>query len=225
MMSKNNAHRVPTPTLERLATYLTTLSELAEQHVQTISSSDMERLTGINAAQFRKDLSYFGEFGRPGIGYDVEELRSRMARILKVERQQPVLLVGAGNLGSALAGYPGLRAQNFHIVAVFDNNYNKIGRLLWDLEIRDVGGISQVNDEFQARIGIIAVPSNAAQEVMTRLVDAGVKAILNFAPIPLKVPAGVVVRNVDFVQELTVLAFHLDEDIEMSRPIGQVESL
>ncbi|MBI2843536.1 MAG: redox-sensing transcriptional repressor Rex [Armatimonadetes bacterium] len=224
-MSKNNAHRVPTPTLERLATYLTTLSELAEQHVQTISSSDMERLTGINAAQFRKDLSYFGEFGRPGIGYDVEELRSRMARILKVERQQPVLLVGAGNLGSALAGYPGLRAQNFHIVAVFDNNYNKIGRLLWDLEIRDVGGISQVNDEFQARIGIIAVPSNAAQEVMTRLVDAGVKAILNFAPIPLKVPAGVVVRNVDFVQELTVLAFHLDEDIEMSRPIGQVESL
>jgi len=213
-MRNLNSQKVPVPTLERLATYLTALAEMSDRSVQTISSSDIEMLTGINAAQFRKDLSYFGEFGRPGIGYDVEELRSRLAKILKVSRTQPVLLVGAGNLGSALVGYPGLRAQNFHIVAVFDNNYNKIGRRLWDLEIRDVADMAAANRELQARIGIIAVPSNAAQEVAGRLVEAGVRAILNFAPAPLKVPADVVVRNVDFVQELAVLAFHLSEEEE-----------
>jgi len=211
-MRSHNSQKVPVPTLERLSTYLTVLAELSDRGVRTASSNDVEALTGINAAQFRKDLSYFGEFGRPGIGYDVEELRSRVARILKVSRTQPVLLVGAGNLGSALAGYPGLRAQNFHIVAVFDNNYNKIGRRLWDLEIRDAAEIAEANEELQARIGIIAVPAVAAQEVAGRLVDAGVRAILNFAPAPLKVPEGVVVRNVDFVQELAVLAFYLSEE-------------
>lgn len=217
-MPKNNLHRVPMPTLERLATYLTALTELTDRQVQTVSSSDVEKLTGINAAQFRKDLSYFGEFGRPGIGYDVEELRGRIARILKVEREQRVLLVGAGNLGSALAGYPALRAQNFHIVAVFDNNYNKIGRRLWDLEIRDVAELASVNQELRARIGIIAVPAVAAQDVTTRLVEAGVEAILNFAPTAIKVPEDVVVRHVDFVQELAVLAFHLsEEDAELVR--------
>jgi redox-sensing transcriptional repressor len=211
-MPKNNANKVPTPTLERLATYLTALTELAAMQVQTVSSSDVEKYTGINAAQFRKDLSYFGEFGRPGIGYNVDELRDRVAKILKVEREQPVLLVGAGNLGSALVGYAGLGAQNFKIAIVFDNNYNKIGRRLWDLEIRDVAEIAEVNKQIQARIGIIAVPTNVAQDVCTRLIEAGVGAILNFAPTVLKVPDGVVVRNVDFVQELAVLAFHLSEE-------------
>ncbi|MEN6519796.1 MAG: redox-sensing transcriptional repressor Rex [Armatimonadota bacterium] len=211
-MPKNNSHKVPMPTLERLATYLTALVDLTERGMATISSNEIERLTGINAAQFRKDLSYFGEFGRPGIGYDVEELRERLAKILKVERSQPVLLIGAGNLGSALVGFPGLRAQNFHIVAVFDNNYNKIGRRLWDLEICDVEDIPNTNKDIQARIGIIAVPSNAGQDAANKLVAAGIKAILNFAPTILKVPDDVVVRNVDFVQELAILAFHLSEE-------------
>ena len=210
-MPKNNINKVPIPTLERLATYLTALLDLSERRVETISSNDIEHLTGINAAQFRKDLSYFGEFGRPGIGYDVNDLRARVAKILKVERSQPVILVGAGNLGSALVGFPGLSEQNFHIVAVFDNNYNKIGRRLWDLEINDIGDIAKVNREIQARIGIIAVPASAGQDVANKLVNAGVKAILNFAPTTLKVPDDVTVRNVDFVQELAVLAFHLSE--------------
>jgi redox-sensing transcriptional repressor len=211
-MPKNSANRVPKPTLERLATYLSALIELADQQVETVSSGDVERLTGINAAQFRKDLSYFGEFGRPGIGYNVHELRGRIATILKVQNEQRVILVGAGNLGSALVGFPGLRSQNFHIVAVFDNNYNKIGRQLWDLTIRDMGDMTEANKEIQARIGIIAVPTSASQDVANRMVDAGVKAILNFAPTPLRVPSDVVVRNVDFVQELAVLAFHLSEE-------------
>jgi redox-sensing transcriptional repressor len=210
-MPKNNVNKVPIPTLERLATYLTALIELNCRKIDTVSSSDIEQATGINAAQFRKDLSYFGEFGRPGIGYDVEELKARLARILKVEQAQRVLLVGAGNLGSALIGFPVLKAQNFHIVAVFDNNYNKIGRKLWDLEIRDIAELAEVNTELQAQIGIIAVPATAAQQVACKLVEAGVKAILNFAPAILRLPEDVVVRNVDFGQELAVLAFHLTE--------------
>jgi redox-sensing transcriptional repressor len=201
--------KVPVPTLERLATYLTVLSSLKSQGVETVSSADIEGRTGINAAQFRKDLSYFGEFGRPGIGYDVEELSSRISRILKLEKTQPVILVGAGNLGSALVGYPALRAGNFQIVAAFDNNYNKIGKQLWDLTIQDIGILAEVNRELQAKIGIIAVPAPAAQDAADRLVQANVCTILNFAPTVLRLPPSVAIRHVDFVQELAVLSFHL----------------
>lgn len=201
--------KVPVPTLERLSTYLTVLSGLLSQGIDTISSAEMEGRTGINAAQFRKDLSYFGEFGRPGIGYDVEELQNRISRILKVEKTQPVILVGAGNLGSALVGYPALRAGNFQIVAAFDNNYNKIGKQLWDLTIQDVGTMVEVNRELGAKIGIIAVPAPAAQDVADKLVQAHVCTILNFAPTVLRLPSTVAIRNVDFVQELAVLSFHL----------------
>lgn len=201
--------RAPVPTLERLATYLTFLTELNAHAVEMISSSDIEARTGINAAQFRKDLSYFGEFGRPGIGYNVKDLVTRVARILKVEQVQNVLLIGAGNLGSAIAGYPGLRAQNFHIVAVFDNNFSKIGRRLWDLEIYDTAELKTRNQELQAKLAIIAVPAPVAQDVADLLVQADIKAILNFAPVTLKLPPDVAARNVDFVQELAVLSFSI----------------
>lgn len=207
-----NRAKVPIPTLERLSTYLSVLSSLTNQGTETVSSSDMEELTGINAAQFRKDLSYFGEFGRPGIGYDTDELHSRICRILKVEKTQPVILVGAGNLGSALVGYPALRAGNFQIVAAFDNNYNKIGKRLWDLTIQDIADLVEANEQLGAKIAIIAVPVPAAQEVADRLVQAQVCTILNFAPTVLRLPATVAIRNVDFVQELAVLSFHLPGD-------------
>jgi len=201
--------KVPTPTLERLATYFTVLSDMRTRHVDTISSADIEERTGINAAQFRKDLSYFGEFGRPGIGYKVDDLYARIGRILKLEKTQPVILVGAGNLGSALVGYPALRAENFQIVAAFDNNYNKIGKQLWDLTIHDISSIIEENGSLGAKIAIIAVPAQAAQDVAEMLVKAGIKNILNFAPAVLRLPPDVIVRNVDFVQELAVLSFHL----------------
>lgn len=204
--------KVPTPTLERLATYFTILSDLKSRRVDTISSAEVEQRTGINAAQFRKDLSYFGEFGRPGVGYKIDVLHARIAHILKLEHTQPVLLVGAGNLGSALVGYPALRAENFQIVAAFDNNYNKIGKQLWDLTIRDVSKLVEDNRELGAKLAIIAVPASAAQEVAEILVEAGVRNILNFAPAVLRLPPDVVVRNVDFVQELAVLSFYLPED-------------
>ncbi len=201
--------KVPTPTLERLATYFTILSDLKSKRVDTISSAEVEERTGINAAQFRKDLSYFGEFGRPGVGYKIDDLHARIAHILQLEQTQPVLLVGAGNLGSALVGYPALRAENFQIVAAFDNNYNKIGKQLWDLTIRDASRLVEDNAALGARLAIIAVPAGAAQEVAEMLVEAGVRNILNFAPAVLRLPPDVIVRNVDFVQELAVLSFYL----------------
>ncbi|MCE5322696.1 redox-sensing transcriptional repressor Rex [bacterium] len=203
--------KVPIPTLERLATYLTILTGLKTRNIETISSIDIEMSTGISAAAFRKDLSYFGEFGRPGIGYNVNELHSRISRILKIERTQPVILVGAGHLGSALAGYHPLRAENFHIVAAFDNNPNKIGRQLWDLTIMDVADIVSQNKAIGAKMGIIAVPAPAAQAVADKMVEAGIATILNFAPTLLRLPTGITVRNVDFLQELAVLSYHLPE--------------
>ncbi len=216
----NSNGKVPVPTLERLATYLRYLIDLELSNVETISSAAVENETGVNAAQFRKDLSYFGEFGKPGVGYNVLDLQNRIARILKIDKEQRVLLVGAGNLGSALVGYPGLQEHKFNLVAVFDNNYAKIGRKLWDLEIMDIGRLKEVNSKLHARIAIVAVPRPAAQGVADSLIDADVRAILNFAPTVLRVPDHVVVRNVSFVQELAVLSYHLStEHPDIAEPV------
>ena len=202
--------RVPTPTLERMATYLACLLDLGDRGVQTVSSAEVEHLTDVNAAQFRKDLSYFGDFGRPGIGYSVQELTRRISEILKVDKEQPVLLVGAGNLGSALSRYIRASREHFRVAGVFDNDVSKVGRKLNNLPIRDIATMAETNrNEFRAKIGIVVVPAPAAQAVADQLVAAGVTAILNFAPVSLRLPPGVKVRNVDFVQELAVLSYHL----------------
>jgi redox-sensing transcriptional repressor len=204
--------RVPVPTLERLATYLRYLNDLEQDHVETISSAEVEEQTGINAAQFRKDLSYFGEFGKPGVGYNVSDLQSRIARSLKIDQEQRVLLIGAGNLGSALVGYAGLKEHKFNVVAVFDNNLSKVGQPLHHLEIMDVARVKEINARLRARIAINAVPRGAAQAVTDLLLEADVHAILNFAPTILRVPDHIVVRNVSFVQELAVLSYHLSAE-------------
>ncbi len=225
MTASNNA-KVPVPTLERLATYLRFLIDLDQSNIETISSAEVERQTGINAAQFRKDLSYFfasfGEFGKPGVGYNVKDLQNRIARILKIDNEQRVVLVGAGNLGSALVGYPGLKEHRLNLVAVFDNNYGKIGRPLWNLEIQDVMRLKEANQRLGARIAILAVPAIAAQQVTDLLVDAGIHAILNFAPLMLRVPSHVFVRNVSFLQELAVLSYHLSAEEPSQLPLDQI---
>ncbi len=222
MPTVNNS-KVPVPTLERLATYLRYLLDLEHDNVETISSAEVEKQTGINAAQFRKDLSYFGEFGKPGVGYNVIDLQNSISRILKIDQEQRILLIGAGNLGSALAGYPGLREHKFNLVAVFDNNYAKIGRKMWDHEILDFARVHEINAQLKARIAILAVPRNAAQSVTEELIRAGVHAILNFAPTILRVPPHVVVRNVSFVQELAVLSYHLSTEHPENSPSEAME--
>lgn len=201
----------PTPTLERLTTYLRCLVDLGASGVQTISSAQIEEHTRISAAQFRKDLSYFGEFGKPGVGYQVSELEARIARILQIHKLQPILLIGAGNLGMALAAYPGLEEHKFRIVALFDTDPGKIGKRVHGMDIIDFARLGEINETLQAQIAILAVPTNAAQPAADRAIQHGVRALLNFAPAPLKVPAGVVVRNVSFLQELAVLSYRLTE--------------
>jgi redox-sensing transcriptional repressor len=208
----NPAPKVPIPTLERLATYLRYLIDLESFKIETISSTEVEEQTGINAAQFRKDLSYFGEFGKPGVGYNVVELQARIARILRIDRDQPVLVLGAGNLGSALVGYPGLGEHHFNVVAVFDSSPRKIGQTIFQLEVQDIADLANLNSRLQSKIAIVAVPASAAQLVAENAAAAGVSALLNFAPTILKVPEHVVVRNVSFLQELAVLSYQLAAD-------------
>ena len=203
--------RIPVPTLERLTTYLRCLIDLGASGVETVSSGQVETQTNISAAQFRKDLSYFGEFGKPGVGYSVAELESRIAQILQIHKLQPILLVGAGNLGSALVAYPGLEEHKFRIVAAFDADPAKLGTRLGGMDILHTSRVGEVNGPLGARLAIVAVPANAAQAVCDLLVDHGVLGILNFAPVSLRVPPRVVVRNVSFLQELAVLSYHLTE--------------
>ena len=204
--------RVPIPTLERLTTYLRSLVGMSSAHIETVSSAEIERSTGINAAQFRKDLSYFGEFGKPGVGYSVAELESRISRILKIHELQPILLIGVGNLGAALVSYPGLEEHKFRIVAAFDNSPHKIGTTIGNnLEVLDFARFGEINAEFGARMAILAVPQMAAQAVADVAIANGIRAILNFAPVLLRTPKQVIVRNVSFLQELAVLSYHLSE--------------
>lgn len=208
-MRNPSTGKVPVPALERLATYLRYLLDLQQAGVDTTSSADVAAVTGINAAQFRKDLSYFGEFGKPGVGYPVAALRGRIEAILSMEDDQAIILIGAGNLGAALVGYPGLREYKMHLVAVFDSDITKIGRRLWDVPVLDIAELPAINRELRARIAILAVPRAAAQGVADLLTEAGVCAILNFAPVNIRVPAHVMVRNVSFAQELAVLSYHV----------------
>jgi redox-sensing transcriptional repressor len=201
--------KVPEPTIERLSTYLQCVRTMRADGVPTASSSEIAGRTGINAAQFRKDLSYFGEFGTPGLGYDVAELEAHLSRIMGLDRHHDMLLIGAGNLGSALSHYMGFDQRGFRIVAVFDADPNKIGKTLAGCTIRSINDIAHVNEEIKAQIGVITVPGAAAQEVADKLVAAGVVSILNFAPVSLMVRPGIILRNVDLTSQLEVLSYYL----------------
>jgi len=204
----------PEPTIGRIALYLRCLRVARQEGAETLSSANIEARTGISAGQVRKDLSYFGEFGKPGLGYAVSPLIARLADIMRLDREQQVLLVGAGNLATALAGYAGLRESGFHLVAIYDNNFSKIGRRIWDLEIQDVERMPELNAEMGAQIGIITTPAAAAQSVAELMVSSGVKVILNFTASRISVPRGVVVRNVDLTQELQILCYYLPGEIK-----------
>ena len=205
--------RAPEPTVQRLSSYLRCLRQADVEGLETISSAGIEERTGISAGQVRKDFSYFGEFGKPGLGYSVKHLLAWISQIMKVDRQRKVIIVGAGNLGSALAGYQGLRNSNFLLVAVFDNNLSKIGRHLWDMQILDMTELPRVVKEHNVEIGIITTPAIAAQQVAEQMAQAGIRSILNFAPTRI-LPTNTTplrVRNVDLIRELEVVCFYLPD--------------
>lgn len=205
----NDVSKIPQPTIERMSTYLQCVRGLISEGILMASSSEIAQRTGINAAQLRKDLSYFGEFGTPGLGYDVAALEAHLSRIMGLDSAHEVLLVGAGNLGTALSSYVGWAQRGFHIVAVFDADANKVGGELAGCKIQPVEEIVKANGKLKAEMGVVAVPREAAQEVVDKLVAAGVRAILNFAPVTILVRPGIAVRNVDLTSQLEVLSYYL----------------
>ena len=198
---------IPDPTLLRMCTYLRVLER---QEGPTMSSAAIAEAAGVNAAQVRKDLSFFGEFGRPGVGYDVQEVATSLKRLMGLATERRVVIVGAGALGAALITYPGFSARGFRVVAIFDNNPAKVGHRLRGYEVMPIERMTETVQAEDADIGIIAVPRAAAQEVADMLVEAGVSAIVNFAPVTLRVADRVRVRNVDLTQQLEALAYYLD---------------
>jgi redox-sensing transcriptional repressor len=199
---------IPDATVARLPVYLRALYSLGERGVSTVASDELARAAGVNSAKLRKDLSHLGSYGIRGVGYDVEYLVYQVSRALGLTQNWPVVIVGAGNLGRALANYGGFLTRGFQIEAILDSDPSLVGRQLGGMIVRHGSELESVVTTHGVAIGVIAVPAGAAQAVCDRLVAAGVTSVLNFAPLVLNVPDGVDVRKVDLSIELQILAFH-----------------
>ncbi len=194
--------------MARLPVYLRILLDQSESGISNVSSEELADLAGVNAAKVRKDLSYLGTYGTRGVGYEVEYLIYQVRRELGLTHDWPVVIVGAGNLGQALAGYGGFDDRGFRIAALLDADTSRVGDVVAGLPIRPLDDLADVVREQDVSIGLIATPAAAAQDVCDQLVAAGVSSILNFAPTVLQVPDGVDVRRVDLSNELQILSFH-----------------
>jgi redox-sensing transcriptional repressor len=200
--------RIPEATVARLPVYLRSLLEVAGDGQATISSERLAEMAGVNAAKVRKDLSYLGSYGTRGVGYDVEYLLFQMNRELGLTQDWPVVIVGIGNLGQALAGYGGFGERGFPVGALVDADRKKVGTRLGNHAVAHIDDLPDLVAERGIAIGVIATPAGAAQDVADRLVAAGVTSILNFAPAVLSVPEGVSLRKVDLAVELQILSFY-----------------
>ncbi|GAA3815384.1 redox-sensing transcriptional repressor Rex [Nocardioides panacisoli] len=188
--------------------YLRALTALAESGIRTCSSEDLAVAAGVNSAKLRKDLSYLGSYGTRGVGYDVDYLRYQIAREIGVTQDWPVVIVGIGNLGHALANYSGFRSRGFRVVALLDADPHVHDELVAGVAVRPFDDLEAIVAEHGVAIGVIATPAVAAQNVADRMVATGITSILNFAPAVLAVPDGVDVRKVDLSIELQILAYH-----------------
>jgi len=207
-MAERARRRIPEATVARLPVYVRILLEVAEARTTTISSERLAELAGVNAAKVRKDLSYLGSYGTRGVGYDVEYLLFQMSRELGLTHDWPVVIVGAGNLGHALANYGGFDERGFPVAAIVDIDTAKVGNRIGAVKVRHLDDLPDIVGALSNVIGIIATPATGAQEVADRLVAAGVTSILNFAPAVLTVPRGVSLRKVDLAVELQILSFY-----------------
>lgn len=211
MPARNGRTRIPEATVSRLPVYLRALLELVGEQVPTVSSERLAELSGVNAAKVRKDLSYLGSYGTRGVGYDVSFLVDQVGRELGMTRDWPVVIVGLGNLGRALANYRGFSTRGFRVAALLDTDPGLVGEHVGDHQVRHLDELEAAVAEEEAAVGIIATPASSAQEVADRLVRAGVTAILNFAPVVLSVPDNVSLRKVDLAIELQILTFYQNQ--------------
>ena len=205
-MAMRKKRKIPEPTIERLPVYFRRLRELKNMGSSIVSSDEIASRAGVKASQFRKDLSYFGEFGIQGLGYPVEHLLERIGSLMLLDSKHDTAIIGAGNLGRAFAKYGGFKRWGFRIKHIYDNDPEKIGRKVGDYVIEDVESIPE---QLDVTIGIMTVPAPQAHEAASRLCKTGIKAILNFTGIKLDVPDGIVVRNVDVTHELAILNYYL----------------
>ena len=204
--------KIPEATVSRLSVYSRYLTGVEEQGIINISSGEIAEGVGGTPAQVRKDLAYFGEFGTRGVGYNVKQLNHEIMGILGLKKGWNMILIGAGNLGSALSQYRGFQARGFNIVAVFDNDMNKVGLKLNGLPIYAVNQMAEFVDKNDISIGIITVPSEYAQDIADILVETkSIKGILNFAPVVLPIPEEIEVRNVDLSVNLEVLSYNIEK--------------
>ena len=205
-------------TTNRLSLYLRFLNELEARGVKTVSSKVLADQFGLNAALIRKDLAHFGDLGVRGVGYVVEDLRRELRSILGLDRQLKVAIMGAGNLGVALADYPGFRQEGFQIVALFDNLREKVGRVSRSgVSIYDIRDLKRVARREGITIAVVAVPAVSAQDVVNTVVQAGIRAVLNFSPGALRVPAHVKLKSVDLTVSLESLSFYLASEAGRSQ--------
>jgi redox-sensing transcriptional repressor len=200
---------IPDIVIRRLPVYARSLQHMLDEGAETVSSSDLGARLGVSAAQIRRDLSYFGEFGKQGKGYKVDFLLEQINQILGLNREWDMALVGLGHLGRALLHYDELRDNGFCISALFDHNPDKVGQKVGDMRIHNISDLAQVLAEHKIKIAIIAVPAAGAQEVADALVAAGVGAILNYAPITVQVPSHVRIRHIDPVVALQSMTYYL----------------
>jgi redox-sensing transcriptional repressor len=207
-MAQRSRRRIPEATVARLPVYLRSLLELAEARTSTVSSERLAEKAGVNAAKVRKDLSYLGSYGTRGVGYDVEYLLFQMSRELGLTKDWPVVIVGIGNLGAALANYGGFGERGFPVAALVDADPSKVGEKVGDLAIRHLDDLPEIAAEHDVAIGIIATPAAVAQDVADKLVAAGITSVLNFAPAVISVPEGGSLRKVDLAVELQILSFY-----------------
>jgi redox-sensing transcriptional repressor len=209
-MPSKPPNNIPDIVIGRLPVYLRALQRLAQEGHEVTSSHELGRRLGISSAQIRKDLSHFGGFGKQGTGYQIVYLEEKLRQVLKVNREWEVALVGAGDLGSAIAHYRGFADRGFHIACVFDSAPGKIGKELENHTILPIRQMHEVIRQQGIQIAMIAVPAEYAQEVADRLIEAGVRAILNYAPISLNVPDGVHVQYIDPVVHMQRMTYYLD---------------
>ncbi len=200
--------RIPEATVARLPVYLRILSEQSDEGVDSLSSDQLAELAGVNAAKVRKDLSYLGSYGTRGVGYEVAFLVYQIRRELGLTHDWPVVIVGAGNLGQALAGYGGFGSRGFPIGGVVDIDESKVGAVLGGVRVRHIDELPNIVQSKGITIGVVATPAHAAQDAADRLVKAGITSILNFAPLVLAVPRMIEVRKVDLAVELQILSYY-----------------
>src|SRR6187399_146992 len=208
MATTSRGRRIPEATVARLPVYLRILLDQSESGTSNVSSEELADLAGVNAAKVRKDLSYLGTYGTRGVGYEVEYLIYQVRRELGLTHDWPIVIVGAGNLGQALAGYGGFGERGFPVAGIVDVDPAKVGSVLGGVRVRHIDELAQIVQQRRVSIGVVATPPSAAQDAAERLVRAGVTSILNFAPVVLSVPRGVSVRKVDLAVELQILSYY-----------------